>query len=75
MSKLREAVEKIRAGDRENGKRMLVEILRVDAQNEQAWLWLAIAFHDFAKRREALERVLRINPDNQQAKKLLSKLD
>jgi len=75
MSKLKEAVEKIRAGDRESGKRILIEILRSDPQNEQAWLWLAITFRDPEKRRESLERVLRLNPDNQQAKKLLQKLD
>jgi hypothetical protein len=75
MSELREAVEKIRAGDRESGKRLLIEILRSDPQNEKAWLWLAITFRDPEKRRESLERVLRLNPDNQQAKKLLQKLD
>lgn len=75
MSKLREAVEKIRAGDRESGRRLLIEILRADPQNEQAWLWLAITFRDPEKRRESLERVLKLNPDNQQAKKLLQKLD
>ncbi len=75
MDQLREAVSKIRAGKKAEGGRLLMEILRSDPENEQAWLWLAVAVKDPEKRKKCLNRVLAINPQNQQAINLLGKLE
>ncbi len=49
------------------GRRLLTESLRLNPQNEMAWLWLARAVHDPAKRLQCIERALKIDPSNQQA--------
>lgn len=74
MDKIQEAVEKIKSGKKDEGRRILVQILRSDPKNEWAWLWLAVAVEDPDKREECLERVLRINPNNQQAAKMMDKI-
>ena len=38
---LQEAIEAIKAGDKETGRQMLADILQADLENEQAWLWLS----------------------------------
>ncbi|MBN1310652.1 MAG: hypothetical protein JXB30_04465 [Anaerolineae bacterium] len=64
---LQKAVELLRDGDILAARRLLSDIVKVDPNNEQAWLWLSSAVTDEERRRECLERVLRINPGNQAA--------
>jgi hypothetical protein len=64
---LQKAVELLRDGDILAARRLLSDIVKVDPNNEQAWLWLSSAVTDEERRRECLERVLRINPKNQAA--------
>ena len=51
---------------------MLVEIVRADPQNEQAWLWLARAAKSPDEQQKALQRVLAINPGNEMAQRALA---
>jgi hypothetical protein len=64
---LQKAIELLRDGDILAARRLLSDIVKVDPNNEQAWLWLSSAVTDEERRRECLERVLRINPGNQAA--------
>lgn len=70
---LQQAMDAIRTGDWDSGRRLLVNILNTDLDNETAWLWLA-AVVEGDRRRHCLEQVLRINPDNQAAQKGLAEL-
>jgi len=70
---LQQAMDAIRTGDWDRGRRLLVNILNEDLDNETAWLWLA-AVVEGERRRHCLEQVLRINPDNQAAQKGLAEL-
>ncbi len=49
------------------GRRLLTESLKINPQNEMAWLWLARTLSDPAKRIQCIDRALSINPDNEQA--------
>lgn len=69
-----EAINFIKAGDKEEGKRILVEILTEDEKNEAAWLWLSAAVETNGMRQECLEEVIKINPNNQSALKAISRL-
>ena len=71
MDDLQHAIELIRAGDRAGGKRLLVGILQAEPRNELAWLWLAATVDEVEQQRECLARVLRINPQNQPALRIL----
>lgn len=64
---LQKAIELLRDGDTLAARRLLSDIVKIDPNNEQAWLWLSSAVTDEDRRRECLEHVLRINPGNQAA--------
>ena len=57
------------------GRRLLMESLRADPQNDMGWVWLARTTRDVAKRRDCLQRALGINPHNEAALKLMDQLD
>lgn len=50
------------------------QVLDEDPNNELAWMWLAQVVDTPAQRREALEQVLRINPDNERARDALTRM-
>ncbi len=56
------------------GRALLLESLEGDPHNDMAWLWLTRTTSDRATRIEYLERALRINPDNAQARRLRDRL-
>ena len=74
MSKLEQAINAIKNGEKEQGKKLLIEILRADSNNERAWLWMSAAVEPIDQRQECLEKVLEINPNNQSAQNSLASL-
>lgn len=72
---LKKAVGAIRAGDKASGRRLLAQVLRLDPENELAWLWLAHAVDERSRRRQCLEKVLALNPGNATARRELQSLD
>ncbi len=60
--------------DMEKGRTLLTQSLRLDPQNDVAWLWLSRTVTDADKRRQCIERALQINPENEQARALMTKL-
>ncbi|MEM7345224.1 MAG: hypothetical protein AAF485_13350, partial [Chloroflexota bacterium] len=71
---LDEAIKVIQAGNREQGRQMLEEILETDENNEEVWLWLSSAVDSDEDREVCLENVLALNPDNVVAQKGLEAL-
>lgn len=69
---LLQAVELAQAGKREEARQLLWQHLQTEPNNEVAWLWLASVAADQAEYQRALNEVLRINPNNQQAQQLLA---
>lgn len=71
----RDGVNAIRnEGDLTQGRKLLTESLRLNPQNDVAWLWLSKTVTDAQKKLQCVERALQINPDNQQALDLQHKL-
>ena len=66
------AIAAIKAGDTETGQRLLVQVIKVDPQNETAWLWMTSTLDDPQEKKQCLQKVLQINPDNEMAKKVLA---
>jgi hypothetical protein len=64
---LQEAIQAIRRGDKDQARRLLKQVVREEPQNEQAWLWLSAVLTSPQQQRDCLQRVLQINPANQQA--------
>jgi len=72
-NKLQDAITLIGAGDKPKALTILTEILKDDPRNETAWLWLS-TLTTGDKQRRCLEKVLQINPNNEQARQELIKL-
>jgi len=73
MDKMQQAIALIKSGDKQGGQRLLAEVVTADPKNEMAWLWLT-SVAPAEKRRYCLEKVLSINPNNEQARQLLERL-
>ncbi len=63
-----------RTGQKDEARLLFETVIRADQFNEQAWLWMAAVARTTPERREALEIVLEINPENQQAREALNRL-
>jgi hypothetical protein len=74
MSKLQQAIDLIKAGDKQRGGQLLAEILRTDPEQETAWLWMSGVVDEPDERRYCLEQVLALNPANQLARDGLARL-
>lgn len=75
QQQLRRAYELIKAKKRNEAVQILLPILQTDRDNANAWWLLANAVTDPKDAREALENVLRLRPDHENARKLLDKLN
>jgi len=69
------AKKAIEQGNKAAGRRFLLQAIRANVRSETAWLWLSAIVDDPTKERECLERVVKINPDNEIARHHLAKLD
>jgi hypothetical protein len=65
---LRQGIAAARAGDVEQARELLLQVVDADEYNERAWLWLSGVVDNDADREVCLENVLAINPDNRLAK-------
>jgi tetratricopeptide (TPR) repeat protein len=60
-----------KAGQKEEARQLLQQSLRIEPNNESAWLWLASVARDQRERLFSLQKVLEINPTNDTARKAL----
>jgi hypothetical protein len=73
-SQLNDAIQFAQAGQREEARRLLWQVVRQEPNNEAAWLWLASVAADQEEYRQALTEALRINPTNTQAQQMMALL-
>lgn len=71
---LQMAIRAAKAGNKDSARMMFEQILRQDRRNERAMLWMAQLATTQDERRQWLERVIHINPDNAKAKSALKKM-
>ena len=71
---LRKAIAAIKSGDKNTGKQLLIQILKADSNNEQAWLWMTKVVNSDEKRIRCFKKVLEINPNNEIAKRGIAQL-
>jgi tetratricopeptide (TPR) repeat protein len=60
--------------DLAKGRDLLTQSLRLDPDNDVAWVWLSRTVSDKKKQQQCLERALQINPDNEQVKAMMQRL-
>ncbi|HEY0603128.1 MAG TPA: hypothetical protein VGD58_09465, partial [Herpetosiphonaceae bacterium] len=66
-SLIAEGREALHAGDKARAQELLQTAVRLDPHSEEAWLWLSGVFSAPDDMAECLQRVLEINPHNEQA--------
>ena len=76
---LRRAIEAARNGRELTARDLFRDVVRIEPENELAWMWLSGLLDPLEDRLEACERVLSINPGNQRMlayrEKLLEEYD
>jgi tetratricopeptide (TPR) repeat protein len=65
---LQEAIDAIRQGQRRRARDLLTRLLRADQSNPEYWLWMSAVVDSLKERKYCLEMVLRMDPDNRQAR-------
>lgn len=73
-SLLKQGIAAARQGNKQEAIKYFKHVLSADPNNASAWLWLAYVLDDPYKQVECLQRVLRIDPNNQTAQKALQNL-
>jgi len=73
--KVNQAAVKIRAGEVDEGRRILLEVLKKEPQNINAHLWIAYITDDIDTKIEYYRQVLLIEPKNPTAEKALKKYE
>lgn len=71
---LRQGLAAARVGEREEARRYFTQATELDAGNEEAWLGLSGVVDSLAEKRACFERVLAINPENEEAQAGLARL-
>lgn len=71
---LRQGVEAARAGQKLEARKIFMQVVEIDPQNELAWMWLSGLMDDLEDRIIACENVLTINPANEKVRTYLDSL-
>lgn len=74
-NRLNEAIQLIKAGNKQAAIPLLKEILQANPRDENAWLWMYACVSKVEEKKFCLQKALEINPENQQARKALEKLN
>jgi hypothetical protein len=72
---LEQAIQAIQYGNPTTGRRLLAQALQADPRNVQAWLWMSQVVDTDEQRRDCLQRVLAIQPQNRAARAQLAQIE
>ncbi len=74
-ARLQMAVEALQTGDRRRARRLLGQVVNDDPDNVLAWWYLTAALDDNEQRVKCLRQVLRLQPDHEEAHRMLARLE
>ncbi len=66
---LQKGIALAKAGQREEARNVLLQVVEQDERNESAWLWISGVVDTDDDKAIALENVLTLNPNNEWAKR------
>jgi tetratricopeptide (TPR) repeat protein len=66
---LMQGIEAAKGGQKDQARQLFQNTLRLDPQNETAWLWMSSVARDNRERLFCLQNLLQINPQNEMALK------
>lgn len=65
MSDLQRAVELLKTDDKETARKLLVQVVKQEPNNEKAWFYLVACAATPAQREASIRQLLRLNPTNE----------
>lgn len=71
---LKHVDELIKAGREDEARGILIQRLKQNPADDEAWVWLASITEDREKRQKCLEEALKHNPKNEVAQRVLKKM-
>jgi hypothetical protein len=71
---LRTGIQAAQSGNKAIARAILEQVVEQAPENELAWIWLASVVETTAERRDCLQKVLAINPNNERARQALTRL-
>jgi len=74
MDNLQNGIGAFKSGKREEARKYFVAAMKETPNNENVWGWLYQVSNNDSERIQALQKVMAINPKNEQAKQLLDQL-
>ena len=74
-SHLQQAIQSIKEGDKDSGRRLILQLLRNNPSNLQAWLWAVEVAENDQERKTILSKILELDPKQEQARSLLDQLE
>src|SRR5215216_653331 len=74
QDKLYSAIAAYKSGNKSVAQQILSDLIKTEPNNESAWLWLSACLTDINQKMYCLNKVLSINPNNQNALKALAQL-
>lgn len=72
---LQMAIRAAQNGNKQGARVMLRRILAEDKRNERAMMWMAKIANNDDERRKWLDRILKVNPNNETARQTLDKMN
>jgi thioredoxin-like negative regulator of GroEL len=69
-----QGISALKAGDKQNAKKLLHLAIQNNPKDIQAWLWLSGAVDTNQERAECLQEILKLDPNNQVATRGLAQL-
>lgn len=72
---LKNGIAAYKVGDTLKARKIFAELVRVDPGSETAWLWLAACVESDDQKSLCLNRALAINPQNEEVRRALGKLE
>lgn len=69
-----QGIELLRGGDKDGARSLLQQAVQENPEDVRAWYYLAGSISSLYERRQALERVLELDPNHEKAKEQLAKL-
>ncbi|MDH5507243.1 MAG: hypothetical protein OEZ02_08490, partial [Anaerolineae bacterium] len=71
---IRRAANALETGQQAQAQTILAAIVKQDARNEHAWLWLAASLDDLEKKRVCVQKALAINPQSEAGQRMIQAL-
>ncbi|MBE0689367.1 MAG: hypothetical protein IH587_04515, partial [Anaerolineae bacterium] len=70
-----QGINAAKSGQKDLARQLLQQSIRMEPHNEASWLWLASVARDPRERLFCLQKILEINPENEQALKALRMME